>query len=65
MSPLVILSPSPVTLHRCYDAHLNGLFPVVPDRRNASFLTWWTHENQKRVPLVLDKVTMRIKPGRV
>lgn len=46
----------------CYDAHLNGVFPVVPDRQNASFLTWWTHEGGKRVPLVLDKVTMRIKP---
>lgn len=50
---------------RCYDAHLNGFFPVVPDRQNATFLTWWTHEGQKRVPLVLDKVTMRIKPTKV
>lgn len=47
---------------RCYDAHLNGLFPVVPDRQDAKFLTWWAHEGDKRLPLVLDKVTMRIKP---
>lgn len=47
---------------RCYDAHLNGLFPVVPDRQDAKYITWWAHEGEKRLPLVLDQVTMRIKP---
>ncbi|XP_045136949.1 techylectin-5B-like [Portunus trituberculatus] len=47
---------------RCYDAHLNGLFPVVPDRVEAKYITWWAHKGDKRVPFVLDKVTMRIKP---
>ncbi|KAG0720646.1 Techylectin-5B [Chionoecetes opilio] len=50
---------------RCYDAHLNGVFPAVPDRQNASYLTWWAQDEGKRVPLVLDKVTMRIKPSPV
>lgn len=48
---------------RCYDAHLNGVFPVVPDRQNASFITWWAHEEEKKVPLVLTSVTIMVKPN--
>ncbi|XP_069182047.1 techylectin-5A [Procambarus clarkii] len=47
---------------RCYDAHLNGVFPATPDRQNASFITWWAHENGRKVPLVLTSVTLRVKP---
>jgi len=47
---------------RCYDAHLNGMYPEPPDRQNASFITWWMHENDQKVPLVLNEVTLRIKP---
>lgn len=47
---------------RCYDAHLNGVFPVTPDRQNASFITWWAHENGMKVPLVLNSVALRVKP---
>ncbi|XP_064115530.1 techylectin-5B-like [Macrobrachium nipponense] len=48
---------------RCYDAHLNGVFPVVPDRQNASFITWWAHEEGVKVPLVLTSVTLKLKPN--
>ncbi|XP_068243967.1 fibrinogen-like protein A isoform X2 [Palaemon carinicauda] len=48
---------------RCYDAHLNGVFPVVPDRQNASFITWWAHEDAQKVPLVLTSVTLKLKPN--
>ncbi|KAG7175609.1 Techylectin-5B-like 4 [Homarus americanus] len=47
---------------RCYDAHLNGVFPVTPDRQNASFITWWAHEDGLKVPLVLNSATLRVKP---
>ncbi|CAL4210607.1 unnamed protein product, partial [Meganyctiphanes norvegica] len=47
---------------RCYDAHLNGMYPEPPDRQNASFITWWMHEDGQKVPLVLKEVTIRVKP---
>ncbi|XP_047487397.1 techylectin-5B-like [Penaeus indicus] len=47
---------------RCYDAHLNGVYPVTPDRQNASFITWWANEEEGKVPLVLTSVTIRVKP---
>ncbi|KAK7076184.1 hypothetical protein SK128_014785 [Halocaridina rubra] len=49
---------------RCYDAHLNGVYPVVPDRQNASFITWWAHEEGRKVPLVLTEVTIKVKPNK-
>lgn len=47
---------------RCYDAHLNGVYPVTPDRQNASFITWWAHEDGQKVPLVLTSVSIKVKP---
>ncbi|XP_076032716.1 fibrinogen C domain-containing protein 1-A-like [Oratosquilla oratoria] len=47
---------------RCYDALLNGIYPTVPDRINSSFITWWAHQDDKKVALVLTEVTIRLRP---
>ncbi|KAL7644700.1 UNVERIFIED_CONTAM: hypothetical protein RMT77_004279 [Armadillidium vulgare] len=48
---------------RCYDAHLNGIYPNPPDRSNASYISWWKRTGVKKVPLVLTDVVMKIRPN--
>ena len=48
--------------YRCYDAHLNGVFPVVPNRDDDTYITWWNTIDGTKVPLVLDFVEMKLRP---